>query len=168
MVRYCKRCGGKTVFASSGLFRVNAQRKTLDVWLIFKCRNCETTWNLTVLSRVSPHSIAPDILRKFYENDEELAMRYAADVALIKRNGAEPGIPPVEILGEPVDLSESARIRLTAERPSAAKAAAAIRNKLGLSRKRFEEMCDSGKLVCTSGQDLKRCTLTGTILLEIR
>ena len=36
-VRYCKKCGSQKEFVSSGQFRVNAQRKYLDVWLIYKC-----------------------------------------------------------------------------------------------------------------------------------
>ena len=90
VVKYCKKCKRKTMFNSSGLFRVNAHRKSLDVWLIYKCKKCNTTWNLTVLSRVAAGSIQPELLRGFHENDIELAERYTSDAALIKRNGAEP------------------------------------------------------------------------------
>jgi hypothetical protein len=90
VVKYCKKCKMKAKFASSGLFRVNANRKNLDVWLIYKCIKCNTTWNLTVLSRVTTGSIPQDLLTGFHENDIELAKHYASDVALIKRSGAEP------------------------------------------------------------------------------
>jgi hypothetical protein len=46
--------------------------------------------------------------------------------------------------------------------------ASAIRNKIGLSRTEFERLCDREKIVCVSGQNLKKCRLTGTIILEIR
>ena len=90
VVRYCKKCQTKTEFTSSGLFRVNANRKNLDVWLIYKCIKCNTTWNLTILSRITTGSIPQDLLDGFHENDIELAKHYASDVTLIKRNGAEP------------------------------------------------------------------------------
>lgn len=167
-VRYCKHCGTRTAFASSGLFRVNAQQKALDVWLIFKCVNCDTTWNLTVLSRVNPAALPPDLLHGFHSNEERLAMRYATDMALIKRNGAEPGIPAIEILGEQVDFTEPARVTVTADWPMEYKAATAIRDKLGLSRSRFDSLCDSGRIACVSGQSLKKCKLSGTITIEIR
>jgi len=89
VVKYCKKCKRKTLFDTSGLFRVNAHRKKLDVWLIYKCNKCKTTWNLTILKRVTPESIPPELLHGFHENDIELAERYASDAALIKRNGAE-------------------------------------------------------------------------------
>lgn len=168
VVRYCRHCGVRTSFASSGLFRVNAQQKTLDVWLIFKCRNCETTWNCTVLSRVNPRTLAPELLHGFHTNDGELAMRYATDMALLKRNGAEPEPPTIEILGEAIDFTEPVRIELTAEWPAEYKTAAAIREKLGISRSRFDGLCESGRILCTSGQNLKKCRLAGTIVVEIR
>ena len=70
---------------------MNAQKKSLDVWLIYKCPVCGATWNLTVLSRVAPRLIPPELLQGFYDNDPDLAARYASDRALVKRNGAEPG-----------------------------------------------------------------------------
>ena len=79
----------KAMFASSDLFRINANRKNLDVWLIYKCMKCNTTWNLTVLSRVTAGSIPQDLLTGFHENDIKLAKHYASDIALLKRNGAE-------------------------------------------------------------------------------
>jgi len=56
-----------------------------------KCTKCNTTCNLTILSRVAPGAIPPELLRGFHENDTDFAMIYATDKTLIKRNGAEPG-----------------------------------------------------------------------------
>lgn len=166
--RYCKRCGTKTAFASSGLFRVNAQQKSLDVWLIYKCTVCDTTWNLTVLSRVAPRSIPPVLLRGFYENDGELALRYAADAALIKRNGAQPGQPDIEVVGADIAHGESVRIRLIPEQPLEIKAATVLRKKLGLSGSEFDKLLASGTLVCVSGHDLQKSKLSGEIIVELR
>ena len=166
-VRYCKHCGARTAFVSSGLFRVNAQQKILDVWLIFKCPNCDTTWNCTILSRVNPRALPPDLLEGFHANDAELAMRYASDAALLKRNGSEPGIPEIEVLGEEIDFTEPVCVELISEWPAEYKAAAAVREKLGISRSQFDRLFESGKIRCISGQNLKKCRLAGTIILEI-
>lgn len=167
-VRYCKHCGVKTAFASSGLFRVNAQQKALDVWLIFKCPQCDTTWNCTILSRVNPASLPKDLLHGFHTNDPALAMRYATDAALLKRNGAVPGVPELTVLGPDVAGETPVCIELDAPWPAAYKAAAAIRQKLGLSRSRFDQLCESGRLACLSGQNMKKCSLAGTFLLELQ
>lgn len=166
--RHCKRCRAKRSFASSGLFRVNAQQKNVDVWLIYKCSVCDSTWNLTVLSRVNPHSILPETLWKFHGNDPELALHYASNAPLIKKNGGDPGIPLVEIEGEQVSLKEPVRIHLIAEQVMEVEVLAILRNQLGLSRSEMEQMCDSGRLRCVSGQDIKKCRLVGEIVIEIK
>lgn len=167
VLRYCKHCGAKTEFVSSGLFRVNAQQKDLDVWLIYKCAVCDTTWKLTLLSRVSPRELPPEILRGFYSNDGHLAMRYATDIPLIRRGGAEVCLPDFEVIGETVSLSESAEIRLVPQWPSELRATAVLREKLGLSRSAFDAMHENGVIRCTSGHDLKKCKLNGEIIVTL-
>ncbi|MCL2249904.1 MAG: DUF1062 domain-containing protein [Oscillospiraceae bacterium] len=164
---YCKGCKMKASFVSSGLFRVNAQKKSLDVWLIYKCSICDTTWNLTVLSRVNPSSIHPETLRKFLANDSALALHYATDIPLIKKNGGEPGCPIVEIEGERVDMKEPVRIQLIAEQPVGIKVLTILRNQLGLSRSEINRLYDSGRIRCVSGQEIKKYKLTGEIVIEI-
>ena len=166
-LRYCKHCGVKTTFVSSGLFRVNAQQKSLDIWLIFKCQHCDTTWNCTILSRANPGTLQKSLLQGFHTNDETLAMQYATDAALLKRNGAAPGVPQLALLGPDVGSEPPVCIELTAPWPAEYKAAAAIRQKLGLSRSQFDQLCESGRLTCLSGQNLKKCNLAGTFLLKL-
>jgi hypothetical protein len=71
--RRCPRCGVKRWFFSSDKFRINAQKRRLDVWLIHKCEACDFTWNLTVLERVLPEDIDPARYRRFLENDRHEA-----------------------------------------------------------------------------------------------
>ena len=49
----CSGCGTLRCFASTGKFRVNAQKKRLTVWLIYSCAVCGRTKNLVVRDRVS-------------------------------------------------------------------------------------------------------------------
>ena len=62
VLRHCKKCGKTSEFSCSGQFRVNAQRKYLDIWLIYKCAKCDTTWNAAVYSRVSPQALNANLL----------------------------------------------------------------------------------------------------------
>lgn len=71
-IKYCKRCGKKTEHVCFELFRVNAQRKYLDIWLIYRCSNCDSIWNMTIYSRINPKSIAPEVLEGFFGNHGEL------------------------------------------------------------------------------------------------
>ena len=166
-LRYCKRCGVKTPFASSRLFRVNAQQKSLDVWLVYRCSVCDATWNLTILSRAAPHTIPPKLLHGFHTNDPELALRYALDASLVKRNGAEPQPPEFQICGEDAGQTRPLRIHLRTALPLDIRAEAVLRKGLGLSRKGFDGMLSSGALVCVSGQALKKCKLSGEIIVDV-
>lgn len=54
--KHCKKCGEKSRFSCSEKFRVNARRRSLDIWLIYNCLNCDTSWNARVYSHISPQS----------------------------------------------------------------------------------------------------------------
>lgn len=41
----CSRCGTVKAYCSSGKFRVNANGKRIDVWLIYRCIDCDNSWN---------------------------------------------------------------------------------------------------------------------------
>ena len=168
VVRYCKRCNTSAEFVSSGCFRVNAQQKILDVWLVYNCSTCGTSWNLTVLSRITPRSISQDLLRGFYDNDFELSMRYASDIDLIKRCGAEPGQPEIEICGAEIEQTAQSRVHLITETPLDIRAENVLRKKLNISHRMFEKLLESGNLVCVSGHNLKKCKLRDEIVIELR
>jgi hypothetical protein len=85
----CGGCGKKQEFINSGKFRVNANGKAVDVWLIYRCRKCKHTWNLTVYERVKPSKIPADLFEAFEANDMETAMRYGRDIDFLKKNNAE-------------------------------------------------------------------------------
>jgi hypothetical protein len=87
VVRWCPRCCEKARFVSSGRFRVNAQGRRLDVWLIYKCERCEETWKLEVLARVSPEEIPEARYLAFLQNDSAEAQRVASNAALLQRAG---------------------------------------------------------------------------------
>jgi hypothetical protein len=79
--RHCPRCAGERRFASSGKFRVNAQGKTIDVWLIFRCTDCDYRWNMPVHERRPVGSLDPVALEALMRNDAALAERYAVTAA---------------------------------------------------------------------------------------
>ena len=85
----CGGCGKKRAFINSGKFRVNANGRHIDVWLIYRCEKCKHTWNLTVYERVRPDSIPKALFEAFQANDHETAMAYGRDIGFLKRNRAE-------------------------------------------------------------------------------
>ncbi len=85
----CGGCGQKREFVNTGCFRVNANGKTVDVWLIYQCAKCRHTWNLTIYERTRPGKIPAPLFEAFQENDAETAMAYGRDIGFLKKNHAE-------------------------------------------------------------------------------
>ena len=74
---------------NSGKFRVNANGKNVDVWLIYRCKKCKHSWNLTIYERTKPGKIPTELFEAFLENDHDTAMAYGRDIDFLKRNNAE-------------------------------------------------------------------------------
>jgi hypothetical protein len=83
--RRCRTCPS-TEYRTRGRFRVNANRKLLDVWLLALCVHCGETVKLTVLERVPVRSIEPTMLGGFHNNAPALAAKLLADPQLAHRN----------------------------------------------------------------------------------
>lgn len=163
--RYCKKCREKREFVCSGQFRINAQRKSLDIWLIYKCLCCETTWNATIYSRISPQSLRPEVLEAFHKNDEILAEQFAMDFDLLQRNGAEIGYPLYKIIGENFSLNETVTLELRSKYYSTLKVSSIVREKLHLSQKDYSKLIDSGRIKSIPELDLHKCKLRNGIML---
>jgi hypothetical protein len=84
--RRCLNCRSAR-YRANGKFRVNANHKLLDVWLLALCVGCGETIKLTVLERVNVRTIDPATLNRFHDNDISLAAQLLPDPGLLRRNG---------------------------------------------------------------------------------
>ncbi len=85
----CGGCGKKQEFINSCKFRVNANGKNLDVWLIYRCKKCKHSKNLTIYERIRTGKIPVDLYESFLSNDMETAKEYGRNIDFLKRNNAE-------------------------------------------------------------------------------
>ncbi len=151
--RRCPKCGNKTEFVNSGKFRVNANGRLLDVWLIYKCEKCDTTWNLTVHERVDPNSIQPEIYEAFLRNDESVAAEYGINRELFVRNKAEisetQGSYKVKVLDTTIPCTYKNCQEIEIKITSCVKLRADILfgEQLGLSRSQIKKMFDKEKVM---------------------
>lgn len=86
--RSCSHCDSDRFYCSEK-FRMNAQKKNIDVWLIYRCIKCDNTYNMTIISRASPESINKELFHRFQENNRELAWQYAFSTEIRKKNNVE-------------------------------------------------------------------------------
>jgi hypothetical protein len=105
-VRDCARCHRRSRFESSGLFRVNASGRRLDVWLVYRCERCQLTWNRTVEERRSVAELA-DRLDRYHTNDAALAAQIAGDVSGLARAGVAVEIADARLVSSPLPAPAS-------------------------------------------------------------
>ncbi len=85
VIRHCHACASER-FRASGKFRVNANHKLLDAWLLVLCTGCGETAKLTVLERTNVRSLRPELLDRLHDNDPDLTAELLQDPVLQHRN----------------------------------------------------------------------------------
>jgi hypothetical protein len=83
--RRCHACASER-FRPSGKFRVNANHKLIDAWLLVLCTACGETAKLTVLERVNVRSVRPQLLDLLHDNDRGLTAELLQDPVVRRRN----------------------------------------------------------------------------------
>lgn len=160
VIKYCKRCKVKKNYQSSGLFRINAQRKSLDIWLIYKCEDCCSTWNAEIFSRVSPQKISSGQLERFHQNDRQLAENYAMNLEWLRSNQVEFSLPEYEVTGSRPPFSADTRICIKNPFHIPLKVSAVIQRHLSISQNQLVSMFKLGQIVSEDGKDLRKMKLS--------
>lgn len=82
--RYCTSCAVARAFVCSERFRVNANKKSLDVWLKYRCASCEETWKFPLFERRPVSELAASELDGFARHDPAIVRRYAFDITRLR------------------------------------------------------------------------------------
>ncbi len=86
LAKRCVNCPSGSATTGDGRFRVNANRKLLDVWLLVRCTACDRTSKLTVRERAPVSSFDPAELDGYRGNDPDLVAATLLAPALAHRN----------------------------------------------------------------------------------
>jgi hypothetical protein len=82
----CVDCRSESATTGEGRFRVNANGKLLDVWLLVRCVSCDRTSKLTVRERGPVRSFDPAELDGYHTSDPELVASTLLDPLFARRN----------------------------------------------------------------------------------
>lgn len=166
VLKHCKKCYKKSRFSCSKKFRVNAQRKALDIWLIYNCLDCNTTWNARVYSHISPQLLNPAQLEGFQQNSQSLVEKYAMDNDFLYRNGVdEIEVPQYSIIGDAFLPNENVELEIKSKYSFPVKVSALVREKLYLSQTAYLRLVENGNIKSIPEQDLRKCKLKNGIIL---
>ncbi len=172
ITKNCSKCSTKCTFITTGNFRINANQSKVDVWLIYQCRKCKTTWNMPIFSRVNPTSIPPDLYRKFLCNDEELARKYAFDANIHAQNNVNLEYEEVEyeVSGGIIrltDLKESIQVQLMCNYPMDIRVDKILSRKLGISRSSIKRLGLCGKIIINNEKEIWKTNLCKDLIITI-
>lgn len=168
--RHCKRCGTQRDFAPTGRFRINANKRKLDVWLMYRCTQCGNGWNLPLYERVPPQSLPKAERLALQQNDAATAQKYATNAALLAKHGCAVAPPAWEVVGETPPFGRTVRLVLHSKIPLPIRAAKLVRQKLGLSAKAFATLAKTGRIRCEGGGDAakQKLGLSAVFLLTLK
>ena len=163
VIRNCSKCGRKKEFYSSDKFRLNGRHTKIDIWLIYKCTKCDTTWKLTIKKGIKPHDLTSQLFDRFTNNDKDLAWEYAFDRHLLKQNGCEILYTNIGYsvegfnsrdLGGPGNLCCPLLIHIKSRHLFELKLCALLANKLEVSINKIKKLADSGTITTSLGCDI--------------
>jgi hypothetical protein len=163
----CNRCCDSRPFRCSEKFRLNANGKRLDAWLIYRCGSCDNTWNRPVLERRNRRDIDPAFLHALETNDPQWIRRYAFDVANL-RNRTERIKEFTDVDIGKCLLSAGPRpfakleILLAVSVPTSLRTDRLLARELGLSRRRIEDLIAKGSLAVAGARALRKSVHDGT------
>jgi hypothetical protein len=152
IVKACVSCRS-TRHRPTGKFRVNANRKLLDVWMLICCELCDRTSKIAVHERIRVQALEGERLLRFENNDPAMVRHLAMDAALAGKAAyqldwsgtwaLETDMPFYELGGEdPAPLEVVIRFEL----PAPIRVEKLLRAGFGLSRSAVRAMVDSGRI----------------------
>ena len=159
LIKKCSHCDSDRFYCSDK-FRMNAQKKNIDVWLIYRCVKCDNTCNLTLLSRSKPDLIDKTLFHSFSMNDKDTAWKYAFSTEMERKNNLrldygsiEYEIIPNTSLEDLLNLSnEVIKIHIKCEFEFDLKLSSLIRRRFSLSANQVKRMFEDGIITISSNK----------------
>jgi hypothetical protein len=148
----CSRCSGTRRFRTSEKFRINANGKQVDAWLIYKCTSCDHTWNRPILERRQAGSVDPLLLEALRANEPELAHRTAFDVEELRRrverlHESDEVVVLKQVAGEGATPIQRLEIRCAVPYPVAVRLDRLLGAELRLARSRVRTIAKNGGIM---------------------
>ncbi len=169
IVKSCSKCGNGSRFSCSGNFRVNANGRSLDVWLIYRCQRCDTTWNMEILSRVKPTQIDQGLYRCFVKNDYETAKRYAFNLQLLNKNKATPCFDEMGYTVIRTTLeTQSDEVNIICEYDFGLRLDRLLSDQLALSRTKVKALIEKGVIYSEDGVVTSKTKVRGNLNIRIK
>lgn len=157
----CSGCGRFKLFRSSGKIRLSANGKKLDAWLVYKCIDCDKTWNRTLFERRTIHDFDPQTLEALQRSDPDWVRKREFDLDGLKREAKRIEEPPDAAIEKKAlcmpDGWTMLHIEIAITLPINLRLDRLLASELGISRSRLDKLHDAGRLrICAGPSDTLR------------
>jgi len=166
----CSTCGGARPYRSSGRIRLNANGKRLDAWLIYKCVDCDGTWNRTIFERQSVRSIDPATLEAMQASTPDFVAQLEFDADALRGMAGRIEEDPQADIGRRIVLAAAdwkrIEIALILPSPASLRLDRLLAAELGLSRSRLQKLFETGEIAARPDRKdaLRRGIRHGTVI----
>lgn len=148
--RHCRSCGDTRPFVCAETFRINAQKKVIDVWLNYRCERCDELWKCPVLERHPVSAVPANRLEAFFRDDPLVARRCAFDMNRLARYAerieASPAVTVRRVPAASDGHLAPLCIRLDVPLPCAVRLDRLLAGELGVSRSALQTLSEGGRL----------------------
>lgn len=175
--RNCSKCGRQAVFINSEKFRVNANKSKLDIWLIYQCEKCKSTWNMAIYERIAPKDLDKRTYQQFLNNDQDLAQYYGLDRGLLGKNGLAIDEDSIvyEVEGSRLRCIQDAEmphvltgVEVVCEKAFPLRIDKLLSHQLGISRSHVKRLYKAGIIAIENGQKSLNDRIQQTITVAIK
>lgn len=173
----CSKCGQNATFVNSEKFRVNANKHKIDVWLIYQCKRCKTTWNMSIYERIAFKDIPVEVYQAFLENDSAMVWHYAFDKGLHMKHKVLLDYDKLDyrVEGESIlclsdahEAYDERKIKLICHQALDLRLDKLLSYKLGLSRSQVKKLCHDGIISAVDGSNILKEKIRDDLCLRVK
>lgn len=159
VIKPCLNCSS-TRHHASGKFRVNANGKLLDVWLLLLCDACGGTSKVPVHERIHVQSLATARRVAYEANDPAAVREQTMSASLAAKNGyrldwAGTWVLDTDAPFYSADDPEPLKVLVSFELPAPIRVERLLMQGLGLSRNQVRRLVGSGRIQLSAALDGK-------------
>lgn len=171
--RNCPKCGEKKHFKNSEKFRVNANGSLIDIWLIYQCIKCKSTWNMTIYERINLKEISKEEYGKFLSNDRELAIQCGLNISIHNKNKTEPMWDSVRYhiiskeLNKTAEKEDEQQYIIKCKYPLQLRADRLLSEQLFISRSKIKSLYEKGAIYTQDNKNILKLKVNDGMLICI-
>jgi len=145
IVKTCVSCGAAR-HRPTGKFRMNANGKLLDVWMLIGCERCDRTSKIPIHERINVRALAHDRLLAFENNDSAMVRRVTMGLPGLQLDWR--GTWELETDMPFYDLEDAASVEVVVrfELPAPVRAEKLLTAGFGLSRPVVRGLVEAGRI----------------------